>query len=576
MATARRVYVYLLSGISLAVLLVGLSMLLEALFSTMGMGSPQYLYGSDAGRREQLTLGAALVAVGLPVWLIHWSLAQRSVRPGRDGADAERSGALRGLYLAAVLAILLGVAAAQATGLVRTVLERLGGAGPDVSVGSAGRLAGLIVAGAGWLYYLLVRFGDWRRGPIRDAGAWLPRLYLYGAVGMSLVILLGALAELAGIALRAAIGPAEPSAGTGVAWWVYPVASNLAIAIVTGVIWIGHWWYAGRLVADSSDRVAAERPARLRLAYFAGIDVVLAGAALLASTGAAQSLLEQPLGAGQLSGADPLALRFLTPLAAAMLFAVAWWLHRAWFEADTAVVAGSDPDRTATAGRLDAYGHALLGLAFAGVSAAWLIGIAIEATLGSGLPRGNDQSLGQQLATTVPALVLGVVVWLWAWSRAQARWRADRTSEAESAVRRAALLVVIGVSVVAALGGFGFLFYRLFGSLFGLSLSSDVATDLSRPIGVIVVAAIGGVTHGLAIRRDQATREVSDQVAPRLPHPDAPVEADQPGAAPTAVAVDLHLTAPSEEAVLAALEVVRRALPEGTTIELRVPPARRD
>jgi hypothetical protein len=42
------------------------------------------------------------------------------------------------------------------------------------------------------------------------------------------------------------------------------------------------------------------------------------------------------------------------------------------------------------------------------------------------------------------------------------------------------------------------------------------------------------------------------------------------------VAVDLHLTATSAEAVLAALDAVRAALPDGATIEVREPPSRTD
>jgi hypothetical protein len=580
MATARRAYVYLLAGISLAVLLVGLTLLLGALFSWLGLGSDLYAYGSDEGRRQQLTTGAALVAVGLPVWLIHWWLAQRSVRPGRADAEIERSGALRGLYVAAVLAILLGAAAAQATDLLRSTIQAMGGDGSSAYDYAAGALAGLLVAGAAFLYHLVVRLADWRHGPIRGAGAWLPRLYLYGAVGVSLVVLLTLGADLVGLGLRVIIGPAEPDyAAPGVSWWVYPMASSLSGALVSAAIWLGHWWYAGRLVAEPSDRVDAERPARLRLAYFAGIELVLAGGALIALTAAAAALLEQAMGLGTTFGADPLALTFLTPLSAAVLFAVAWWIHRGWFSTDTAAVGRTDPQRPATAERLDAYGHALLGLAFAGTSSAWIIGIAIEGILGSRPAFGGDELLRQQLAVALPAFVLGVAVWGWAWPRAQARWRANRSLEAESAVRRAALLAVLGASVVSAIGGFGFLFYRVFGSLFGVSLSSDVASDLSRPIGVIVVSAIAGVTHGLAIRRDQALRaseQVTAEVAARLPNLGPPEAPPEPGPPRTPVAVDLHVTAPSEESVLAVLEALRGSLPDGATIEVREPPSRTD
>jgi hypothetical protein len=566
MATARRLYVYALSGISLAVLLVGVTLLFEVLLSALGIGSGEPLYGGGVANRQQLTLGAALVAVGLPVWLIHWSIAERSVRSGNADADVERSSALRGLYVAAVLAILLAVAATRAVELLQDLILALGGQGSGVFGNASSALAGFVVAAGAWLYHLAGRFADWRRGPIQGAGAWLPRFYLYGVVGVALLGLLASLSSLVDLALRAIFNPA-PLAVDGAAWWIYPLASDLPAALVAGVIWVGHWWYAGRLVAEPSERVAAERPARLRLAYFAGINVVLAGVVLVQLTDLAQTLLQRALGVEPF-GADALAVSTLGSLAAAGLFAVAWWLHRAWWAADTLAISAHDPQRAPTTVRLDAYGHALLGLAFVGIGAAWLIGLSIQATLGSSPLFGGSDLLRTQLAVAAPALVLGAVVWLWAWSAAQGRWRANPAVEAGSAVRRAALLAVLGASVVGAIGGFGFLFYRLFGSLFGVALSSDVASDVSLPVGVVLVSAVAGVAHGLAIRRDQAIRASAEPLTAREPAVLAATEG-APAQPAGGVSVVLQLSGPAEGPILVALDALRRELPEGYVLEVR-------
>ncbi len=565
MATARRFYVYALSGISLAVLLVGVTMLLDALLSVLGLGSGDVLYGSNQPNREQLTLGAALVAVGLPVWLIHWTIAERSVRGGGAEAEVERSSALRGLYIAAVLAILLAVAATRAVELLQDAIYGLGGQGSAV-FGNPSALAGFAAAGSAWLYHLAVRFADWRRGSIHGAGAWLPRLYLYGAVGVSLLGLLASLSGLVDLALRAIFNSGQSLGSVGgAAWWLYPLAADLSAAVVAGGIWLGHWWYAGRLVAESSHRVAAERPARLRLAYFAGIGVVLAGVFLVQLIELSERLLERVLGV-QTSNADPLAVSALGPLAAAALFAAAWWLHRGWLMGDTAALSSEDAERAATVARLDGYGHGLLGLAFMGAAAAWLIGLAIQATLGSAVVLVESDLLRTQVAVAAPALVLGAAVWLWGWSRVQGRWQANPTVEAGSAVRRAALLAVLGASVVGAIGGFGFLFYRLFGALFGVTLSSDVATDVSMPVGVVLVAVAAGVAHGMAIRRDQTIRAVAPAESSASPEPEA--VAGAPAGSPAGVAVVLRVTGPSEAPILLALEALRRDLPPGYDLEV--------
>jgi hypothetical protein len=106
MQTARRLYLYLLAGIGLGVLVSGISLLLTTLFQAIGLGGGDPFAGEQAVR-ERLTRATAMSAVALPVWLIHWFLAERGVRPGHPDADVERSSAVRGLYFALVLGALL-------------------------------------------------------------------------------------------------------------------------------------------------------------------------------------------------------------------------------------------------------------------------------------------------------------------------------------------------------------------------------------------------------------------------------------------------------------------------------------
>ncbi len=572
MVNARRIYVYLLSGISLGVLLVGLSTLLRVLFQDLGLGTDSF-FGDPTSNREQLTLGAALVAVGLPVWLIHWTLAERGVRPGRLQTDDELGSWVRGLYLAVVLAVLLGIAAANLSQLVAHLVYALAGASSLIYTGDVPtELAGLLVAGAAWGYHLFVRLGDWRRGRVADAGAWLPRLYLYGAIGVSLLVLLSSLSGLADLGIRAAVSP-ERTSFADTPWWASPLASSLSGVIVGGVVWTGHWWYAASLAADTSGRMPRERPARLRLAYFAGMLVVLAGVAIGGLVGATSALLRQALGLDPTSGLDQTLLETVaTPLVVAVLFGIAWWLHRGWLAADVRSIA--EPLRSTHAARLDSYGHALLGLAIAGLSGAWLIALAIEAAFGSPAILGGASPLSEQAAIATPAFVLGGVVSVWGWARIGARWRRDTLSEAGSSIRRAALLLIIGVSVVAAIGGLGVLFYRLFGTLFGVSLSSDVAGDLAIPIAALLVAAVAGLASGWAIRRDQAVRAAAAEPGPFVPATAGGVPPSAAEAASARVSVTLRLSGPDAGSMREAIEALRRALPRDVELELREPVTR--
>src|SRR3970040_2066165 len=97
MQTVRRLYLYAMSGITFGVLAVGLDQLLVVILGQLGVGRGPFV-GGDQGYREQLSLAIALVGVGLPVWGIHWWLAQRGLQAGRPNAVEERGSTGRALY----------------------------------------------------------------------------------------------------------------------------------------------------------------------------------------------------------------------------------------------------------------------------------------------------------------------------------------------------------------------------------------------------------------------------------------------------------------------------------------------
>src|ERR687897_295522 len=213
MQTARRLYVYLLSGIGLGVLVTGVSLLLTTLLEAIGLDGDSVMSGEQA-TRERLTLATAMTAVALPVWLIHWFVAQRSVQPGRAGADVERSSAVRGLYFALVLGGLLLAAFLSLGSLIEGIVLRI--SGEDAFIGPAGQVGLIVAAGAAWGYHLAVRLGDWRRGPVKGAAAWLPRAYLYGATFIGLIVLLFGLSDLFALVTRLlANSPDDNISGAG-------------------------------------------------------------------------------------------------------------------------------------------------------------------------------------------------------------------------------------------------------------------------------------------------------------------------------------------------------------------------
>ena len=105
MLVARRVYIYLISFISLMVLLSGASNLLR-LLSEMALGTARNVVNTDY-LRDQFSLWSALLLVGGVVWAIHWILAQRGVASSNPEAEHERRSVLRKLLIYGVLFVAL-------------------------------------------------------------------------------------------------------------------------------------------------------------------------------------------------------------------------------------------------------------------------------------------------------------------------------------------------------------------------------------------------------------------------------------------------------------------------------------
>lgn len=515
MQTARRLYLYLMAAIGLGVMVSGISLLLTTLFEALGLGGGSVLTGEQA-LRERLTLATAMTAVSLPVWLIHWLVAERGVRPGRPDADLERSSAVRGLFLAAVLGATLIAMFVSAQTIVESAMLWLAGTSMEFR-SPASALGVLVAAGAAWGYHLRVRRRDWRDGRVVGAGAWLPRAYLYIAVFVGLFVLLSGIVALVQLVGEVLSGGAEPVFGDESAWWSFPLAAAVSSTAVGGATWLGHWWYANRLWADAGERGVTERSARLRFAFYVAVLVAAATAAIAYLGQVGRMLLNMVLGTGDAVGEGVTDL--VVALVAAAIFGVAWTVHAGWMRA-----AATDPAAPARADRLTAYPTALVGLAFGAVAVARLVGVLLDTLAGSGQIVSGVEAGERAVAEFVPYAVIGIAVWLWHWSRMTAAFRAAPVADAASTIRRAALLIALAVAILAGVASLGVILYRLFGTLFGLDVPGDVVAELSTPIGTLIVAAAVAAYHGQLLRRDGVLRTTAEQppAADGAPAPIAP------------------------------------------------------
>jgi hypothetical protein len=552
MQTIRRLYLYVLSGITLGMLLVGLTLLLEVTLAALGIGRGA-LADAGAGDRERLSVAAALVGVGLPVWGIHWFFVERGLQSRNPHADAERGSTVRALYFSVVLGVLLAFGASAGLSLLLELFRiTLGAPAPEFTAADpANALAVLVVTGAAWTYHAGIRRRDMRAGPLTEAAAWLPRLYLYGASLIGLGILLLTLGNLLTFAIDAALGAppgvVEPGFRAG------QLAAHLAAIVVWGAVWLGHWWYAGRLAADSGWRGTSERPANLRLAFFLAMIGISAFAVIWYVSRAASAVLVPVLGASgafgeKLDGTD-LVQAALGALVAAMPWAIAWWLHVRWVRTES--VQADNGDRAATVDRLDFSIVGLVALGFGAVGFAWILGLLIDLVLGGN--RASGEGWRVEMVQTLPWAALGFVIWAWNWVRLQTRHAADPAVEAESRIRRSYLLLILAVTVLASLGSLAVVLYRIFSGLLDVA-SSQIVSDLSGPLGSLLVAGAIAIYHGIALRRDMALRAAAEPTQP-------------PAQAEPEIRRGVVLTGPAGSDLDAALQTLRAQLPAGFRLD---------
>jgi len=551
MQTVRRLYLYVMSGISLGVLLVGLIILLSTVFHAVGLG-PGIASGGEPNR-EALSLAAALIVVGLLVWGVHWLLVERSLRPDNPRHDEERGAAERALYLTLVLAVLLVFGVLAGIDLLELATTKLFGlrAPNEFGFGSdSGRsLATLIVIGTAWLYHVLIRQRDLRAGPLAGAGAWMPRVYLYGATLVGLIFTSYNIGTLAGTGVAATTGRVGDVIGLSPE---RQAAIAIAGIVGWGAVWLGHWWYATAIARGTGWRAEAERAARLRVAFYVAAIGSMALATTIYAFMALNGALSLALGADALAGTPDAVDAIVKPLVSLIPWAAAWLLHRMWLFAEAS--AADDPARMATADRLDASVVALIGLAALAGGLVGLLHLLLNSVFDIDSVGANGKG---ELAFSAAAAGIGAVLWFWNWSRLQARRARVPLDEASSTVRRAYLLIVVGVSVIVSLGSLAFVLYRLFATILSPGSLDNQGSETSGALSLLLMAVVAAAYHALVLRGDQALRAETVGEAVAMPAGDEASLARRV----------LVLTGPTESDLDATVAAMRAALPPELSLE---------
>jgi hypothetical protein len=176
-----------------------------------------------------------------------------------------------------------------------------------------------------------------------------------------------------------------------------------------------------------------------------------------------------------------------------------------WFRSSRGRPPGSCTAQLSTADRLDAAVVALIGLIGLAGGLAGLLHQLVDLASG-GL---DSDTWRQEFAFYAAAAVIGALLWFWNWRRLQARHRADPSGEADSTVRRAYLLIVVGAAVIVGLGSLAFVLYRLFAEILDVGFGGEGIAEFSVPASLLVVAVVVATYHALVLRGDRALRAMA-------------------------------------------------------------------
>ncbi len=561
MGTAKRLYLYTVSAISLLVLAVGLTNLASLVFGEVAdlLGASTIGGGGGSGR-EQVSLAIALVVVGLPVFAIHWAIIGRGWRGTDAPAVDDRFSSIRAFHLGLVATVALGVAAYAAIQVVdRGLGWLLGVDGPDFGPRVSDMLAMLLIAVPIWWYHQARRNADIRHDHLGGSAAWLTRLHRYAWAFIGLMLLVLGTSQVIETLASVLIGRSDfGSTGT---WWRDQLAWSFALVAVGSGVFAFHAADARRAIHDAARIGEDDRSSALRATYFGTVILVaLIDVAVTVATSLAE-LGRWVLGVSEGAGAPAFLELVIGPLLVAVPFALAGVLH---WSALRREAAGRSPTALATAERLARHLAAGVGIAFVAVGSAQLLGRIIEIALGAAR---TDDLFRAEMAWSLAQMLVGAALWIPAWTMISRRRLEAPLAERRATIGRAYLYLVVGAALVAAVPSAAFALYRVIDTALG-GRGVALASDLAIPIAVVIVAGLIAAYHGRILVTDlRRVAETGHAVTPVIATQPIPMAGDAMTASGPSLTLTLRGPAGSDLESIAA--GIRERLPAGVRLEAR-------
>ena len=474
MRVVRRAYFYVVSFISVQVVLWGVITLLNSLWSKPAAG----------GLEDLLARGLSQVFIGVPIFIIHWRIVRRDARQAEEQASY-----IRAIFLYALRASTLVPVLVQGIILLRCLLMAIF-ATPSSYQGYLAAHRPMdsftiaVVNFVVWYAVELILRQDWKTIPETDTLANIRRIYRYAWLLLSLGTLVVGLQMIISYILNTL--PEFNRISTA------SMINGITLAVVAAPVWAWTW----RLIGLSCQQ-DEEKHATIRLIVFFVITMVSVAVTLSMAGMLANDLLQWLF--GQANAVNGFINQHSSVLANGMLFCVLWlYYSRSMHEA---ISDQEDPVRQRSLQHVYATILTLAGniVTFIGV---WTLLVLMTDQVFNlhMMASGWRDPLSRGLAE----LLVGLPLWLKPWRTLQQ----DTTQDDEIArharrftLRKVFLYLVIFASVIGLMSAGGYLIYRLVNAVFGNPID-DLAHFTVKQILLIGQILVWLLYHQRILRQD--------------------------------------------------------------------------
>lgn len=500
MRTVRRLYFYAVSLVSLEVVLWGLIGLLRSAITPNLVG-----FGP-----ERLAQALSLILVGVPVFWIHWSVAQRNAREDTD----EHASGVRAFFLYVTLLAILIPIVQNGLALANHTVLRIFDIPGNLTMFSRGQiwtdnLVAILMNGLVAVYFIRILRRDWETVTSNDSLRNQRRLYRYIWVIYGLVMMVAGVNQMLQFILSS---PSSNLLGTSTKT---TFTNSLSLLLVGTPLFYFAWQTVQKSLVDSHER---ESILRLGMLYILSLSGVIS---VLSSGGMIVNVILRVIFGESLDFSKFLS-SINNPLSLGIPLAGVWAYF--WFWLNESMTRVPDAPRRAGLRRFYFYILAAIGLVATFIGLSLLLSFIIDNLVGGTLWSTNLRS---RLSSALAVLLVSFPLWWLTWRPMQTDGLqpGDAGDHARrSLMRKIYLYLVLFVSVIGGMVVTGNMLFLLLRSLLG-----DTPTNLVREIlnflQLLILFVLLGVYHGQTLRQDgQIAAQALNQK-----HADFPVLVLDPG-----------------------------------------------